>query len=281
MTDMQTGGVAGQGGAEVMQEALVQLNSEVELLRSLTEVTRLVTEPDPLQGTLARLVEVAGRTLDGCEVGVLVAGDPPRRTLESAGSSARRAARLDETERRTGEGPCVEALAAQRTFHLPADEFVSRWPTFGPVAAETGAVEILAEPFLVQGECRGALNVYVFRPGALDERARRLATLLAEQAAIALANAQLFARSAELAHNLSVALETRGVIEQAKGMIMARRRCDEDAAFEVLRRASQESNVKVRDLSRQVVDHATGAGTLEVPAGEVARRLLEEEPAAD
>lgn len=250
---------------ESFESQVVWLNGEVELLRGLSEVSRLVSESDPTTGTLDRLCRVAGTSLPGCEVGMSLGG--AARELESGAASTERADRLDRAQRQAGEGPCLSALADQIPQEAGESELVARWARFGPVAVDHGVKAVLAIPFLVEGESRGALNVYVFDDQPIDNRARRLLTLVAEQASTALANAVLYQRSAELARNLSVAMESRAAIEQAKGVIMAQRGCDPDEAFDRLRRVSQKCNVKVRELANEVVAHAAaGPGTTPPPA---------------
>jgi len=266
--------------SEDFEEQVERLHAEIELLRDLSEVTRLVSEPDPARGILERICALAGTSLPGCEVGMSLGGQV--RDLESGASSSERAERLDRAQRATGEGPCLSALADQTPHEAVGGELTERWPTFGPVAAADGVEAVLAVPFLVEGRSRGALNVYAMDAARLDDRARRLTSLLAEPAAAALANAQLYHRSAELARNLSIAMESRGVIEQAKGIIMFRRRCSEEDAFARLRQVSQDHNIKVRDLAQQVVSHAAAfpaEGT--APPAPLAELLRPAEDAVD
>lgn len=251
--------------SENVESQLEWLNAEVELLRSLIEVTRLGSEADPTKATLDRLCRVAGTSLPGCEVGMSLGG--AARDLESGAASTERADRLDRAQRSTGEGPCLAALSDQSPQHAHGAELTERWPQFGPAAMGEGVKGVVAIPFLVDGQSRGALNVYVFTDEGIDQRGTRLVGLLAEQASAALTNAQIYQRSAELARNLSIAMESRAAIEQAKGVIMAQRGCDPDEAFDRLRRTSQKYNVKVRDLAHEVVGHAAaGPGTTPPPA---------------
>jgi GAF domain-containing protein len=237
-----------------LAEQVAQLQAELELLKSLNEVTRLINETDPLGGTLERICAVAAHSLAGCEVGMSLGGRA--RALESAASSTERSARLDDAQRDAGEGPCLLAMATQVQVRAAGDDLIRQWPVFGAAAVAEGVRAVVAEPFLVQGESRGALNIYVVEDRPLPDTELGLVQLLAAQAATALTNVQLYSQSAELARNLQLAMESRGVIEQAKGILMARRSCDEDTAFELLRRASQDHNVKVRDLARELVDWA-------------------------
>jgi hypothetical protein len=96
----------------------------------------------------------------------------------------------------------------------------------------------------------GALNVYCRRTGGLDGHDREVALLLATHASLALAHTQAVTTAELRGANLSHALDTRDVIGQAKGILMARRGIGADEAFDILRRASQELNVKLVDLAR-------------------------------
>jgi AmiR/NasT family two-component response regulator len=84
-----------------------------------------------------------------------------------------------------------------------------------------------------------------------------VAQLFAAQAAIALANAQAYWDARELGFRLGEAMKSRAVIEQAKGMLMMTQRCDEDEAFELLVRASQRENVKVREIAKRIIGDAS------------------------
>jgi transcriptional regulator with GAF, ATPase, and Fis domain len=248
--------VSGAGADEAeFAEEVAQLHAEVDLLRNLAEVTRLVSEDNPMRGTLERLCELLASTLPDCQVGMSLGGEA--RDLEVGAASSPTADALDRAQRQAGEGPCLSALSQQQSQWAPDLEALERhWPRFADRARQAGVRAMLAVPFLVEGRSRGALNIYASSEAALDDRALRIVRTVADQASVALANAQLYAESAQLARNLAVAMANRSVIEQTKGIIMLRRACGEDEAFDYLRRASQLYNIKVRDLAREIVEHA-------------------------
>ena len=99
----------------------------------------------------------------------------------------------------------------------------------------------------------GALNLYSKSPGGYDEAAEETARLFSEQAAVACANAEVYWRTHNLTEHLREALESRDVIGQAKGILMARRKCTPEAAFDALRKVSQHRNIKLREIAEQVV----------------------------
>ncbi len=108
----------------------------------------------------------------------------------------------------------------------------------------------------VQEQVAGALNVYAAKPHAFDDDAIGVAETFAGYAAVALSNAHLYDTTARLAQHLQRAMESRAVIEQAKGVIMAGRRCGPDEAFRILVKLSQDSNRKLRDVAAALVARA-------------------------
>ncbi len=168
------------------------------------------------------------------------------------------ALKLDEVQYRLGEGPCVEATRTPGmglTFSGDLAQGV-QFPAFGPAAAELGAHSVLAVGLFPEGEKPrfGALNVYAFEAGGLDEVDRDVAVILAAHASTALAGT-VAATTAELeTTQLRQALQSRDVIGQAKGILMERRGISADEAFDVLRRASQSLNVKLTTVAQTLVD---------------------------
>jgi AmiR/NasT family two-component response regulator len=106
----------------------------------------------------------------------------------------------------------------------------------------------------VAAQLRGAINMYARQPAAFDDEAVELATTFANYAAVAMANAHLYETTAALATQMAQAMESRAVIEQAKGMLMAQRNISADDAFAMMVRASQMSNRKLRDIAQALED---------------------------
>jgi transcriptional regulator with GAF, ATPase, and Fis domain len=111
-------------------------------------------------------------------------------------------------------------------------------------------------PLMVDKTSVGAMNLYSYRERAFGNRDRESGELFAAQASIVLANAQAYWDAQDLSRGLSEAMHSRAVIEQAKGILMAPGGIDEDAAFELLVRASQRENTKLRDVAAKVVANA-------------------------
>jgi GAF domain-containing protein len=170
---------------------------------------------------------------------------------------------LDEVQYKEDEGPCLEAYAERAVVNVSlADDRSQRWPAFRDAAEAHGIRSILSVPLVAGDRAFGALNVYSREPAAFDGIEVATASLLAAQAAAVLANAVAFADASALNAQLRDALESRDLIGQAKGILMERESCDAEAAFTILRRASQRTNRKLREVAAELV-----ATVVERPVG--------------
>jgi transcriptional regulator with GAF, ATPase, and Fis domain len=129
----------------------------------------------------------------------------------------------------------------------------SRWPDWTDRAVEAGVHSSLSIGLPIHEEVTAALNVYATEPEAFDDDAIVLGQTFAGYAAVAIANAHLYDAQASLAQHMEAAMQSRAVIEQAKGIIMGSRRCTADDAFAILTKVSQETNRKLRDVAAALV----------------------------
>jgi transcriptional regulator with GAF, ATPase, and Fis domain len=152
---------------------------------------------------------------------------------------------VDEIQYETGEGPCVEALARGLPVADGRDD-AGRWPQFAPRAAALGVTAWMA--FLLSNDrhAHETLNIYSTQVGTFDDDARYVAQLFATSAALAMGKVRV-------EEQLTQALTTRKLIGQAIGIVMERYRLNEDQAFEFLVNVSRDSNVKLREIARQVI----------------------------
>ena len=162
------------------------------------------------------------------------------------------AEQLDKVQYRLGEGPCVDAARPDGPAYTFSDHMADepRWPRFGKAAAERGYGSMFAVALMTETHpMSGALNVYSRGRGGLTAADIDTGLLLATHASLALAVTQA-TNAAELrAAQLTRAIETRDVIGQAKGILMQRRGISADEAYEVLRRSSQQLNVKLFEIA--------------------------------
>jgi PAS domain S-box-containing protein len=234
-----------------LEHMVATLELSVELMSGSTSVTRLVKEADPLTGVLDRLVALLVGFAPDVRVGTTLI--EPDGRLVIAATSDDVAMELDGLQHSTSAGPCIETALTNTVHRWTIADDPDRWPALARAASEHGVVSIVAFPLPVGEAVAGALNLYVRNVNRLEELESGAFQLLADHAAAAIANAKLLDEAAQLAHNLSLALESRGDIEQAKGILMARERCTADEAFDMLRRASQRQNMKLRDVARSII----------------------------
>jgi GAF domain-containing protein len=222
---------------------------------AFSELGRIKLSDTDLDGVLKTIADLAKRTIPGAaEVSVTLVRGKNAHTAAFTGDLARD---LDESQYESGYGPCLDASSTNATFSVPdmADE--TRWPKWTAQSVEHGVNSSLSIGIPVQEAVTGALNIYALEPDAFDDDAIILGQTFAGYAAVALANAHLYDASATLAQHLQAAMESRAVIEQAKGIIMGERRCSSDEAFRTLVKVSQDSNRKLRDVATALVARAT------------------------
>jgi GAF domain-containing protein len=170
-------------------------------------------------------------------------------------STGQLATDLDESQYERGHGPCLHAARTGELIEIADARTDSRWPDYLPRAAEHGALSSLSVPLAIDEDERvsGALNIYAREPHAFDEDSRTAATRFGPYAAVAAGNLHAYQSARDRADNLQAALETRGVIDQAKGILMARHKLTADQAFQVLAQMSMKSNRKLHAVADDLV----------------------------
>ena len=217
-------------------------------LRSLAEI---LLGAQGVQDLLGDVTSLAAAGLPGCDAAsiTLMKGGRPTTPV----CSAEIAREVDQSQYDTHGGPCLEAIVAAEVVRVDSFEDDDRWPDMSAQAASKGVASSLSLPLSTGSEVVGALSLYSRQPAnfvGLEEQA----AVFAAQASVTVSNAQALERTQDLARHLAVALENRDVIGQAKGIIMATDGVSSDEAFVVLRRASQRSNRKLRDIAQEIVD---------------------------
>ena len=228
------------------------LTSALETLgrRSLRDLSM-----DELLKTVA---DLAGSVMPGRpESSVTILAKDHPSTIASSGQLA---TQLDENQYAEGQGPCLHAARSGEVTEITDTRTEVRWGDYASRAAEHGCLSSLSIPLLIDEEAQvcGALNVYARQADAFDDAGRSAAADFASYAAVAAGNLYAFRNAQDTADNLRVALQSRAVIDQAKGILMERHKLTADRAFQMLAQASMSSNVKVRD----VAEHLTRTGEL-------------------
>ncbi|MGW5745524.1 GAF and ANTAR domain-containing protein [Amycolatopsis sp. NPDC003861] len=214
----------------------------------------VLLEAGSLHEAMERVVSAALRIVPGAELASITMRSPDGgfHTPVRTGAEAEE---LDRIQYRTGEGPCLEAARHNGPGHCLSDDLAGSvaFPEFGPRAARLGFRSLLATTLLPDrksGLPPGAINLYSRRTGAFSGNAVDHALILSSHASLALAGSAAHTAAALREKNLQRAIDGRDVIGQAKGILMNRRGVSADEAFDILRRTSQELNVKLAELAR-------------------------------
>jgi GAF domain-containing protein len=224
------------------------------LLNSIRALYTGLLADEDLDQTLTRVARLAASTLPTCDLAdvTLIRNGQPL----TKGATDPVAECLDAVQYTTGQGPCIDAWQHVRVNHVESTRTDPRWPEYGRAAVELGILSTLAIPLTVDGTAIGALNLYARREQVFSDSDDKIGQLFAEQAAVALTNAQNHAAAVTLASQLKLALESRSTIEQAKGILMARSHCTPEQAFDLLVQQSQHQNRKLRLVAEELV-HGT------------------------
>lgn len=216
----------------------------------LAELAKLLLEEETLDTALSRVADLAVSVIPCCDsCGVTLSSEGRVHTRTATDDVART---LDDHQYRTGEGPCLDAIREGRNIAVACMAEEDRWPCYRQAAVAEGLASCYSVPLAVGVRVVGALNLYSLSSPFTAQDAR-IADAFAAQSAVALANAQTYQQARDMIADLEQALQSRDVIGQAKGIIMERERCTADQAFDILRKVSQKTNIKLRDVADRVV----------------------------
>jgi GAF domain-containing protein len=216
----------------------------------MTALTGVALAHSDLEESLREICRLATRAVPNAE-GASVTTFPEGRP--GALASDDWAQNLDELQFEEHEGPCLDAHRTGNAFRIRDLKAETRWPSYVPRALEQGARSILSLPMAAEGTLIGALNLYSREPEAFDAEAASIGEIVSAHAGLASQVTAAFLRHPELAEQLSEAMQSRAVIEQAKGILMAREGCDADRAFELLRDLSQHGDQKIAVVAAEIV----------------------------
>lgn len=208
---------------------------------------------DALHDLLQQLTLLARHTVPASHaLSITVAENGRYRTSNSSGPDA---LALDEAQYRDDDGPCLQAIRGAQQVSADVSGTTDRWPAFAAEAGRAGVRSVLSTPFAGADEdVLGALNIYTDKDRGFDAADKRTAELIGDQAALLVRSSLALVSSNQLNDQLAQAVESREIIGEAKGILMERQGCTRDEAFEILRRASQRENRKLRDLAEELVE---------------------------
>jgi GAF domain-containing protein len=177
-----------------------------------------------------------------------------RDALQVVAASSERTRLLELFQLQTAQGPCLDCFRTGQPVSVADLTTAGGWPRFTAAAAEVGFAAVHAVPMRLRNEVIGALNLFDTNPGALDEGKLRIGQALADVATIGLLQQRAIRRRDALTEQLQIALNSRIMIEQAKGVIAERLHLDVDKAFTLLRSSARGRNRRLSDLAQAVVD---------------------------
>ncbi|MEU5770502.1 GAF and ANTAR domain-containing protein [Streptomyces asoensis] len=220
--------------------------------QQMASMARDLLAQQSVDSTLERITASATELVDGCDAaGILVLRG---RQVQTLAPTDQLVVKSDQLQADLGEGPCFDAAHSaegERVFRiedLTAQRL--RWPAYAPRAHELGVGSMMGFLLFTEEEDLGALNLYSRKPGVFTEASEFAGWLLASHAAVAFSSARTHAQ-------MEHAVATRHTIGEAMGILMGSHHITEEQAFDVLRRYSQENNVKLREVARLVCEHGT------------------------
>jgi len=214
-----------------------------------------------LEETLAQIVASAVVTIPGVDAGSISMTEHGR--IETRHPTSDLIGKIDAMQSELHEGPCITAIEEPpESGTVLANDLAGadgqRWPRYAPVVLDAGYRALMSIQLSAGGSLRAALNLYSATPDAYDEYAQTLAGLFGIQAAVLL-------YGASTATQLQRAVDSRDLIGQAKGLLRERYKVDDEGAFQMLVKSSQETNLKLTAVARWLVDDADTSGSRPAP----------------
>lgn len=250
---------------------MTNASREKELVETFVELADTMVTGYDVVDLLHRLVTRCARTLDVAGVGILIPDADG--TLEVVASTSERSQLISLLQLSEEQGPCLDAYhSGEQVTVSDIAGIQERWPRFASAAGELGYRWMHAIPLRLREDVIGSLNLFGDRLGALSDA--MAARGLADIATIGILHERAF-READLARQqLQHALDSRVVIEQAKGILSHVHNIDMDAAFQQLRERARSNQQKLSDVARQVIEDATQRRSASDQANDQARRNM-------
>jgi GAF domain-containing protein len=211
---------------------------------AFADMARLMHQEPDVEQTVDRVAELAKQSLAcDCAGVMLVHGG---KQVETAATTDALVEKADKLQMECRQGPCLEAIWDHGTFVIDDTTTERRWPEWCRQVAGLGVRSVLSLRLFTHNNTLGALNLYSVEPGRFDEDDVAVAAIFAGHASVALA-------AARNESSLRQAIDARHLIGQAQGILMERFNLDADQAFSILRRYSQDKNVKLRTVAEEMV----------------------------
>jgi len=241
------------------------MSREQDLLKAFIEFADTIVDEYDVVEFLHRLAKRCVELVDASEAGIMLADRDG--TLHYVASSSERMRHIELFELQHDEGPCLDAYRTGLPVHSGlTDDVHARWPRFAPHALELGIESVSALPMRLRTEVIGALNLLSTAPTPLGTEDQQVAQALADIATIGILQERALNDALIVTSQLEAALESRIVIEQAKGIVAERTHVGIDTAFELLRGYARTNNRLLRDTAREIIDGSLSSDALAEPA---------------
>lgn len=218
----------------------------------VTLADSLVAQYDVID-LLQTLVDRATHLFDASASGIIIGPDADH--METIVSTSETSRIVGLMQLRADEGPCVEAVATGRVVSVAtATEIHDRWPKFATAAEGSGYVSVHAIPLRLRGQTIGSLNLFRDHEGALNDADAIAAQALADVATISILQERTIQDKTTIEAQLQRALESRVMIEQAKGVISHTHRLDMDAAYRLIRHHSRSTQTPMSEVATGITN---------------------------
>lgn len=225
---------------------------EDQLLQTVATLADSLVDDFDVVDLLQLLVEHCADLFDAVAAGILLVDGNGQ--LEVIVSTSERSEFVEMMQLRAGEGPCVEAVATGQVVSVEnLRDVADRWPKFAADARRSGFASLHAIPMRLRDSIIGSLNLFRDRVGKLNEPDAIAAKALADIATISILQQRLVEESIVTQGQLQRALDSRVVIEQAKGYIAQRHNLDMDAAFQLIRSHARSTQTRLSEVATEII----------------------------
>jgi len=249
-----------EAGTVTEAELEVLMPRETMLVRTLVELADTLVADFDVVELLTVLTDRCVEVLDVGAAGLMLVA--PEGDLRVMASSSEAMRVLELFELQSQEGPCLDCYRTGQLVFNGDLNLDDRWPRFRLEALTAGFQAVHALPMRLRGSVIGALNLFHVEPGEMRQPDLDAAQALADVATIAVLQHRATLEAQLVNEQLNHALNTRIVIEQAKGMVAEREGLDMQQAFSLLRRHARSHNLRLADVARDVIDGTLPASSL-------------------